>query len=292
VASCSAISLNQKAALAAGSPTDPFFAKAAISAFGHSERIHHPIRARRQAPLREYPEGILASLRRTQPHIGARRSFLCSRLKLAARPTRALELRDIPSVRVRSPARWKRCNQAANRIHGKLEFIEAKIERSFQPHPEASRGVRVEPASPCRIAHRESEPWAGSKWVENGLCFTSRLGTPLDGPNVTNQFQRLLQVSGLPKMRFHDLRHSAATLLIAQGVHPRTVMEILGHSQIGITMNLYGHILPGIHDEAAEKNGRSVLNSHQRISEAGHLMRKLLISMVGPPGLEPGTNGL
>jgi integrase len=54
-------------------------------------------------------------------------------------------------------------------------------------------------------------------------------------------------------MRFHDLRHSAATLLIAQGVHPRTVMEILGHSQIAITMNLYGHTLPELHDEAAEK---------------------------------------
>ena len=54
-------------------------------------------------------------------------------------------------------------------------------------------------------------------------------------------------------MRFHDLRHSAATLLIAQGVHPRTVMEILGHSQIATTMNTYGHVLPETMRDAAER---------------------------------------
>jgi integrase len=54
-------------------------------------------------------------------------------------------------------------------------------------------------------------------------------------------------------MRFHDLRHSAATLLIAQGVHPRTVMGILGHSQIATTMNTYGHVLPETMSDAASR---------------------------------------
>jgi integrase len=93
-------------------------------------------------------------------------------------------------------------------------------------------------------AQSDERMLAGSKWIDSGLCFTSKFGTPLDGPNVTHQFQKLLRTSGLPKMRFHDLRHCAAVLLISQGVHPCTVMEILGHSQIAITMNLYGHTCP------------------------------------------------
>jgi integrase len=62
---------------------------------------------------------------------------------------------------------------------------------------------------------------------------------------VTRDFQGLLARSGLPRLRFHDLRHSAASLLLAQGVPPRVVMEILGHSQIGVTMNLYTKGDPG-----------------------------------------------
>ena len=62
--------------------------------------------------------------------------------------------------------------------------------------------------------------------------FTSTIGTPLDDCNVTHQFQRILKAAGLPKLLFHDLGYTCATLLIAQGVHPRYVMDVLGHSQI------------------------------------------------------------
>lgn len=144
-----------------------------------------------------------------------------------------------------------RVRRSLQRIRGKLQFIETKSEHS-------NRSLRLPDvcvSSLVRHAAAQSEErmLAGSKWIESGLCFTSRFGTPLDGPNVTHQFQRLLKLSCLPKMRFHDLRHCAAVLLISQGVHPRTVMEILGHSQIAITMNLYGHTLPELHDDAAAK---------------------------------------
>jgi integrase len=59
--------------------------------------------------------------------------------------------------------------------------------------------------------------------------------------------------AGLPLIRFHDLRHTAATLLLAQGVDPRTIMETLGHSQIGLTLNTYSHVLPALQAEAAAK---------------------------------------
>jgi integrase len=75
----------------------------------------------------------------------------------------------------------------------------------------------------------------------------------MDGPTVTHRFQSLLKKVALPRMRFHDLRHTCATLLLAQGVHPRIVMEILGHSQISITMNLYSHVIPAMQQEVAAR---------------------------------------
>ena len=58
---------------------------------------------------------------------------------------------------------------------------------------------------------------------------------------------------GLPRKRFHDLRHTCATLLLAQDVHPRVVMEILGHSQISLTMDTYSHVVPSLQREAADR---------------------------------------
>jgi integrase len=86
-----------------------------------------------------------------------------------------------------------------------------------------------------------------------GLVFPSTIGTPLDARNVVRQFQKLLHKAGLPHMRFHDLRHTCASLLLAQGVHPRVVMETLGHSQISLTMDTYSHVIPSLQREAADR---------------------------------------
>ena len=79
------------------------------------------------------------------------------------------------------------------------------------------------------------------------------IGTPIDPRNVTREFHALLRAAGLPAVRFHDLRHTAATLLLAQGVDPRTIMETLGHSQISLTLNTYSHVLPTMQEDAAAK---------------------------------------
>ena len=63
----------------------------------------------------------------------------------------------------------------------------------------------------------------------------------------------MLAAAKLPHVRFHDLRHTAATLLLAQGVDPRTIMETLGHSQISLTLNTYSHVLPALQGQAAAK---------------------------------------
>lgn len=109
---------------------------------------------------------------------------------------------------------------------------------------------------PALKAHRTRQKAerlaAGVRWQDWKLVFTNPTGGPLT-PNVTTAFARLLKAAGLPKQRFHDLRHLCASLMLAQGVHPRVVMEQLGHSQISVTMNTYSHVAPALQREAAER---------------------------------------
>jgi integrase len=94
----------------------------------------------------------------------------------------------------------------------------------------------------------------GDEWHDSDLVFVSERGTPLEPRNVVRHFKAALKNAGLPEtIRFHDLRHSCATLMIAQGVHPRVIMEILGHSQISTTMKTYAHVLPATQCEATTK---------------------------------------
>jgi integrase len=79
--------------------------------------------------------------------------------------------------------------------------------------------------------------------------------------DVTHRFHKLLKRSGLPPMRFHDLRHACASLLLVQGVHPRVVMVTLGHSQISLTMNTFSHVLPALQREAADKMEAALTSS-------------------------------
>ena len=76
---------------------------------------------------------------------------------------------------------------------------------------------------------------------------------PLSGSVVTHHFQALRARAGLPRKRFHDLRHSAASFMLAQGVPMRTAMEVLGHSEIGVTANLYSHVAPELKRDAADR---------------------------------------
>lgn len=83
--------------------------------------------------------------------------------------------------------------------------------------------------------------------------FTSNIGTPIEPRNLQRAFDEIRAAAELPRVRIHDLRHTAATLLLTQGVHPRVVMELLGHSQIAVTMNLYSHVVPELRKEAADR---------------------------------------
>ena len=103
-------------------------------------------------------------------------------------------------------------------------------------------------------AQEKEMQWAGSKWRnEWNLIFTTKTGTPLDERNVLRRFQKILAVAGLPKMRIHDLRHSAVAILIAQGVNIKAISELLGHSSVAFTLQVYGHLLEETKRETAAK---------------------------------------
>ncbi|MBI4340208.1 MAG: tyrosine-type recombinase/integrase [Chloroflexi bacterium] len=84
--------------------------------------------------------------------------------------------------------------------------------------------------------------WEGAKWGD--LVFVNETGGPLHGSTVSHHFGRLLNRAGLPKMRVHDLRHGAISIMAAMGVPPRVAMELAGHSVIATTMNVYASVAP------------------------------------------------
>jgi integrase len=91
------------------------------------------------------------------------------------------------------------------------------------------------------------------KGKSEGLIFTTSTGRPVSQRNVSRHFHKALEYAGLPKIRFHDLRHTAATLLLKENVHPKVVQEMLGHSSIALTLDTYSHVLPGVGKKAADK---------------------------------------
>ncbi len=93
----------------------------------------------------------------------------------------------------------------------------------------------------------------GAAWEDHGLVFTNELGQPMEATNLRRRFfQPLLKRAGLPAIRFHDLRHTAATLLLGEDVNPKIVSERLGHSRVGITLDLYSHVTPTMQRKAAD----------------------------------------
>jgi integrase len=105
-----------------------------------------------------------------------------------------------------------------------------------------------------RTAQLHERLLAGSRWCDHGLVFPNTIGNPLEPRDAVADFKRILAKAGLPAcIRFHDLRHSAASLLLAQGVQLRAIMELLGHSSIALTANTYSHILPSVMQDMAEK---------------------------------------
>jgi integrase len=93
---------------------------------------------------------------------------------------------------------------------------------------------------------------SNGNWTSLDLIFPSSAGTPLTASNIRRDFRKLLKASGLPKIRFHDLRHTAASLMLNHGIPVLIVSKRLGHSKPSITIDVYGHLIPSRQEEAAQ----------------------------------------
>ena len=93
----------------------------------------------------------------------------------------------------------------------------------------------------------------GAAYRDHGLVFTVPDGGPINPRTLHSAFKRLLRIANLPDIRFHDLRHTHATMLLEQNVHPKVVSERLGHASVSITLDTYSHVLPNLQQAVAER---------------------------------------
>lgn len=147
------------------------------------------------------------------------------------------------------------------------DFSMAHVQASLQPtrdglvfeRPKTARSRRavalptflrpfLEHQREVQARRRES----GARWRENDLLVTRDDGSPVNPDSLSSAWRRLLRRHNLPPVRFHDLRHAHATLMLLQGVHPKVVSERLGHASVGITLDTYSHVLPSMQSQAAE----------------------------------------
>jgi integrase len=92
----------------------------------------------------------------------------------------------------------------------------------------------------------------GDRYQDQGLIFATDTGALINPSNLRQRsFVPLLKRAGLPHMRFHDLRHTCATMLLSRGVHPKFVQELLGHATIAIALDTYSHVMPSMGDATA-----------------------------------------
>ena len=117
-------------------------------------------------------------------------------------------------------------------------------------HRNSCVSASIYPTSPFCLAsvsgtlQRRAEYAKSERWEKDcGLVFTTSVGTPVEYRNVITHFKKVISETGLPNIRFHDLRHTVATLLLSKDINPKIVQEQLGHSSIHLTLNTYSHVI-------------------------------------------------
>jgi integrase len=149
---------------------------------------------------------------------------------------------------------WLSVAQQAQRIGAAWVFSEPKTSRGRRRLALPGIAVAALKEQRVRVA---SQRLRALVWEDHDLVFPNQVGRPIEKQNLTRRsFKPLLERAGLPSIRFHDLRHSAATIMLSMGEHPRVVQERLGHSTIAVTMDVYSHVMPTLQEEAAERLDR------------------------------------
>ncbi len=157
--------------------------------------------------------------------------------------------------------------QSLHRSGGKLVLFAPKTARSRRTIPLPTICVDALHAHQRR-QHMERAQ-AGERWQETGLLFTTMIGTAVEPRNLNRHFSALCARAGVRKIRLHDLRHTCASLLLAQGVPARVVMELLGHSAIAVTMNVYSHVMPAASRDATDTIGSLLAGNTDSTGDGG-----------------------
>jgi integrase len=161
--------------------------------------------------------------------------------------------------------RWKDVDLAAGQLTVAviLQYVKQPdgTTRPILKQPKAPHSRRTIALTPGMTedlrAHRQRQRLErialGPAWTDRDLVFCNEVGRPLHPKSVSHRLHhRLLRQLGLPIIRFHDLRHTAATILLGRGVNPKIVSSMLGHASIAITLNTYSHVLPHMQHAASD----------------------------------------
>ncbi|MGY2004426.1 tyrosine-type recombinase/integrase [Blastococcus sp. SYSU DS1024] len=175
----------------------------------------------------------------------------------------ALGLRQSQALALALALQWKEIDPLAGTLTVRRSIHRVRGGGLVYEEPKTRRSHRTLPLPlPLLDALREHKAaqngermLAGSEWHDEDLVFAQPNGRPIDKKTDYDDWTRLLQKAGVRHVRLHDGRHTAATLLLSENVHPRVVMELLGHSQMRTTMDIYSHVMPALDREAADRMG-------------------------------------
>jgi len=156
--------------------------------------------------------------------------------------------------------RWQDVDLKAGTIKVTQSLVRTKAGLKFEP-PKTKMGNRLIPLPEevlrelkrHKVRQNKIKLALGSAYEDHDLVFAGPLGKPRDPHGFWEHFKRLVKKAGLPSVRVHDLRHTFASLLLERGENPKVVQELLGHSSIAVTMDIYSHVIPGLKEKAVAK---------------------------------------
>lgn len=212
------------------------------------------------------PRNVCAAVKAPQPRKAEIRPLNREQVRTLLDTIRDDKLEAVLTVAVSAGLRegellalkWEDVDLDTGKLQVRRTLSEARSGRIFEaPKSGTGRSIRLtQKAIQALRTHRkrqlEERMERGELWEDHGLVFPSEIGTPMGARNLQRAFKIRLKRAGLPQTtRFHDLRHTCATLLLKQGVNPKFVQELLGHADIALTLNVYSHVLPDMGDAAA-----------------------------------------
>lgn len=198
-------------------------------------------------------EEATAVLRTALSHRNAARWTVALALGLRQSEALALQSKDIDLLNGSLTVR-----RTIHRVKGKGLIYEApKTKRSMRTLPLPLPLIRALYEHKARQTGERM--LAGNEWQDDDLLFAQPNGRPIDTKVDYKHWRDLLREAGVRHVRLHDGRHTAATLLLSEGIHPRVVMEPLGHSQMRTTMDIYRHVMPALAREVADRMGAVLL---------------------------------